>query len=1468
MPTPPHPTPRLLQGPVSSHSLPLLVCELYAGVAGMSATLAQLGWTIAMLCESQPHLRLLLEHRFPAANVQPDVDTQPWLLWSTLGLTALLIVAGVSCQPFSDAGPKLAQHDPRALDALKALAAAVSLRSLFVLLENVPNYVREDASHGVFSLVCSAFTDAGFVLHSVSFVKHNECGGLTSRERVFILFVHASVSDSALSRIPPPALPSPPQAPPVRLQGHSRCNWLTRGRLGSFSGSRSDKGLLPVALLQLGGPEHSLSPGSVVSLADDPSTRWRVTRIDGHLLSLRSTDRRASHRLRVHSSTVLSHLSCRDSTYTVYDPAGPLPMVRASGDPPGYGAPLIQVSPSDVRSLSSSDRAALNEFDPLNLEYLDRIGCSEALVWSAIGNSIPASMVLRCLLHLTALATRAVDVTLPRPRTLVPNNDPDPPNRVGPETAGPAGTTSGAPPCGDDREEQERTASPTPPCDLHLSVTDLSAPPAEGFSRILLIPVSMETGRALVWLLDPSRNAAPAVDVPSHHCGTGSVTRHAKRLLGPWALSDSLALAGSCCPDSGSHSTRLFVTTVCLRSPTSLLGALQPCSLADLAGSPLELPVGLVMASAYSHSSAPITLGDVSLLATASAACVGASPPKRIKASRIASETTTRAALDCLDQMRLTEEELATELDLAIQRASRAQHLKLVEYLREWSQQITTASLQGVPAALLQNLPTFVDPRLASIPFSHSSDLPATDPFDPIPDQVPVPGFSPSSESDLLEPGTIATLDAADSALEAYFSLLTDPAATPEALMHARPDAVFVGQGGFTPQARGRIWDMRGPAPKLLDLNAPIETHLNRTYFSQQVASLPWVSKDAQLLQQIQSGVRSQTDLPLQFRHQPPLLSLATGHKQVGSDLLRLRDLGYLQQHKRRPFLPCHTNPQGAVAKKGTLRRRRTSEMGAPRKRKRDSDGTAVQPFNLAAKYFPDGSHKLPKEVKLMPTDIMTDGAILRHIADLVGLPLIAWTDDLRDFFNQLKLHPSLLWMICFHWPLLDDPSGTLATIVEHVLGYGLVFASNIAQRFANAVTHIFLKEFDRLDAPFLESDRARLPVLDAWLTHREALSCHAPEAGHNQARLLTAAFYTDDLFSLVAGAARAVRAKEAWFTVTRTLNLLTAEPRKRLTGSRITHCGIDYLPSLGLVVIPQSKTLAAAQVLLDCEAGHCEVGTAYRPLMGMIQFIRWVLKLPKSSVAWMLEPLRQGHELDSGPATWVRATPRRCQQWAQWRHRLLSVQGVGFNAVLPETPEVPLSTRTHVWHGDASLKGTDFPAMCGFNHGLYWILPLELLWLQASLTIAAWEFLTQVGNFVMFGPALMTGRVRDKRDLLLLLQCDSLVSTHILTNDAAKEPVLVFIHQQLLQRAEFKALEYVTVIGHEHGERNVASDHGSRGREGSLIELCSALGTKATRVRVSPHFLSLVEDTVAFSLLLKQPPLNEHTTAVDALEP
>ena len=1415
--------------------LNLNVCELYAGVGGMSSILQALGWQAVMLCEIQPHLRLLLSHKFPQANVLGDMDTAPWLVWQALGLTALLVVAGISCQPFSDAGPKREQHDPRSDDALKVLQAAIALQSAAVLLENIPNFVDNDPQHGVFTRVCDAFGKAGYDLIRVTRRTHNQCGGRTTRKRLFILFAHrdrgfqipTTALAATLSRAP---------APLHRLKGHLRCNWATRGLLSDYPHRRSELGLLPSAYLQLGAPGYSVSEGSIVRLTD--SQLWRVQTIAGLQLTVRSPDRRApATPNKVPISQVLQHVSSSDSRYTVYDPCDTLPMIRASGEPPGYGAPLIALGPNNVRALSTDDRAVLNETDAADVEHLSSLGCSDALLWSAIGNSIPRSMVLDTLETVTLAAHALVDGA-PRDARAAPT-----------------------------AKHQQHTPKPKPPShtsarSLQEAVDSVTSPLEPGFLRIILLPISAEAHGPVVWLPDPHKDLAPFVDVPAAECGTGNVTKHVTHMLGSWALTASLALAGHCHPEEGGTRPPLHTVTVCTNPGSPLLGMLQPCTTHNLTGPAraLEPPVALALACAATHGPGNITVADIAPLATDRRPLGGATAPSRVHTTRIANETAP-APSDIVARMQAIEADVDAALSLAVQQATSSASNGLASYLVEWREQITKASLEGVPPELLTQLPTFTDPRLASVPFSERSRLPTTEPLPPVPQQEPVPGFEPESEHDLIEPEAMATLDHGDERLKRYFDLQATPGVTKEELAAARPPPFYIGQSGIKPKARGRIWDNRGPKPVLMDMNAPISTHLNRAYFAKKAASLPWVRRDQQLLQQIDSGIQSQTDLPLQFRHQPPLLSLATGYKEVHSDLGRLRGLGYIRQHRRRPFIPNHTNPQGARAKKGTKKKRRVSEMGSPRKRQKDNDGNPVQPFNVNAKYFEDGSLKLPKEEKLRPQDIMSDGAVLRYIGDLICLALIAWTDDLRDFFNQLKLHPSMLWMLCFHWPMLaselDDSDGTLGYIVEHVLGFGLVFASNIAQRFANAVTHIFLQEFDKADEPHVRQERDANPMLNAWIEHRQRLPSHTPE--NRQDRLLTFGFYTDDSFSYALGAHRAVRAKVAWYKVTRTLNLLTAEPRKRLTGTRIGHCGVEYMPTLGLVIIPEAKTMAATQRLLECERGRCEVGTTYRPLMGLIQFLRFILRLPSSTVCWMLEPLRAGHEIDNGPATWVSATSQRVTQWKQWRHRLLAVQGVGFNAVLQETPEVQLTTRSVVWHGDAAKADAISPALCGYCHGLYWILPLQPHHLV--LTIAALEFLTQLGNFLMFGPMLITDGPRGKDELLLLLQCDSLVSTCILANDAARQRVLVFIHQQLLDRCEFQDLRATVVVGHEFGERNVATDHGSRGRENRLREVGAAFGARTQRLPVSPAFVRIVDATVDFH---NQPP-DEHTMGQQA---
>lgn len=160
------------------------VCELNAGVAVMSITLAALGCSISMLSECAQHLHAYLAAKAPDARIALDNKDKPWIKWAAAGLRALIIVAGVSCQPFSAAGKMLGADDDRAWDALLVCEAAVALGAVYVLLENVPGYVDRDHEHGVFSEVVDAFKRSNYVLIKVFYPKHSNCGGRTSTATV------------------------------------------------------------------------------------------------------------------------------------------------------------------------------------------------------------------------------------------------------------------------------------------------------------------------------------------------------------------------------------------------------------------------------------------------------------------------------------------------------------------------------------------------------------------------------------------------------------------------------------------------------------------------------------------------------------------------------------------------------------------------------------------------------------------------------------------------------------------------------------------------------------------------------------------------------------------------------------------------------------------------------------------------------------------------------------------------------------------------------------------------------------------------------------------------------------------------------------------------------------------------------------------------------------------------------------
>jgi hypothetical protein len=243
-----------------------------------------------------------------------------------------------------------------------------------------------------------------------------------------------------------------------------------------------------------------------------------------------------------------------------------------------------------------------------------------------------------------------------------------------------------------------------------------------------------------------------------------------------------------------------------------------------------------------------------------------------------------------------------------------------------------------------------------------------------------------------------------------------------------------------------------------------------------------------------------------------------------------------------------------------------------------------------------------------------------------------------------------------------------------------------------------------------------------------------------------------------------------------------------------------------------------------------------------------------------MYGPMKKDQELSLGPTTWVRATPERVSQWKRWANLISTAGFAAANMALGGRPAPQLTSKVHVWHGDAAIKGTNHPGMCGYWAGLYWVYPLNPRHTQ-HLHISALELLTVLANFLIFGPMLDLMDDETLAQLTILIQCDSLVSTMILTGkpgaislkSTAKSPLMQYIHQTLTGLPQYQRLQEAVIAGHEWGEGNILSDAGSRGREDKLLALCELLNIKGRRVEIPAEVTHVLERAVRFAMELPE---------------
>ena len=829
------------------------------------------------------------------------------------------------------------------------------------------------------------------------------------------------------------------------------------------------------------------------------------------------------------------------------------------------------------------------------------------------------------------------------------------------------------------------------------------------------------------------------------------------------------------------------------------------------------------------------------------------------------------------------------------------------ELLAGWVDRIKPLDPGDIPDALLRALPSFADEGLEHQPFSPLY-RPLVTPWLPLPPlQAPVETAMPQcvrSPFEMMLPATQTLVVSWLRHTLRDLKELRDATAAGTARAFAdgtrrrdRPRPLAVGRLELHLWARDRVWDCRAACCQLLNFRAPIRTHLNLEYLRLRLQTYP----DQYLVANVLEGVRLDADVELQSVFVPHLVSLPLGYRSVAKELRRLHGLGWYAFFPDFPFWPLYLNGQGATARKLEPDRfRRTTEGGGPRQPTFDLEGLQALSINaasftphmpahftrdnrpemrawLAARGLPpavamatataaeQASQRLskwPKEAKPKLCELMHDLAILKRAAQILGVPVYIFGDDARDYFNQLamaecELHKVNIVFLSEEGDVLARDADTSAAVPtldgvrlifvsELRLGFGTHGASNIAQRFSEALLSMFREDMDREELPFFEQPST---ALQHWLTSRlevarslaaadceregragpptdEAVQRHYLE----QRRLWAAWCYTDDPVWIVAGVDRTLRALRVWRRLTDSVGLLMAIPEKRNLGVHATWLGVLIITALAIVVVPRGKLLRAAAAVSGALQGG-QPFHVYRSLIGLLEHLRAVNLRGRNVMHGLYAPHRPDGASRFGPSGRVFCDELMLKQLQRWRELLQHSAGVSVRLAFnrEQVEPAPDGITVHA-SSDACFGDPEPDGIGGFCHGLYWqflVPPCD----RDVLSTPVLEFLGVAFNIINFceHAASLCGSTGT-----LLLTTDALTTALVLPRETQRSPIMIDAYQLLTETAAWSRLLSRLRVRHSFGETMFLADPLSRSRWHEFRSRCAQLGVRPHAVPLS----------------------------------
>ena len=662
-----------------------------------------------------------------------------------------------------------------------------------------------------------------------------------------------------------------------------------------------------------------------------------------------------------------------------------------------------------------------------------------------------------------------------------------------------------------------------------------------------------------------------------------------------------------------------------------------------------------------------------------------------------------------------------------------------------------------------------------------------------------------------------------------------------------------------------------------IDVSKPFKTHMNLEFLMPLIRDYP----DQELVSFVELGVRYKADLEPLILLQPHLVSFLAVQDKFLKEADRFIQRGWTEVYSCLPCVPFRCAACGSTCRPLEPDRPRcTHDAGAPRCTCY-ADGIQVLSLNDAIDM---GVLPLPQEIKPRSIDLLTGIRIMHEAAAILGMQLLMATDDFASFFNQLRLAPEEMHKTgVMHPPRKGQISAQFA--IDKVLGFGIRMASNIAQRFANLIRHIFCREMDKFEEDTIQQLRNASPVFDQWCLHRlqvekrglqiklqsahdrldaayascDKLSIHWAEQalqkataaiGTEKVRLFFFLVYTDDPVWITVGPDRMAKSLKLWHWLTSGAEFMMAIPEKRSLGTSGRWLGINFLAQLGISAVPAQKILRAC-MSIDIARSQSMSFSDYRRLIGFLEHIRDVLFLRGNTMYGLYAP----HSNQLEPSNLV-ASPHLApgqveliyQQMASWKDRLLLGAGCSIShidAFLSGGP-VPLSRfLTSTWltiFSDAAKEGTSSPGLGGWIKGYYWFISLTPRHLQLHITHL--EALAAIINVIM-ADQLLGGHDSLPKDMVVCEETDALATAYMLIKGRAHSPMMQFIHSQAMNMPQFSGMLSHLSVSHITGLANLASDAASRGKFEALHALARQLGVVAIEVQVPDAALELLHNAV-----------------------